>query len=75
MTREEYDEWREDPVTQEFFHHVQACKEDLMKRWSQGMFTSSSLDETVQLNSHAIGEATALSLILESTYEDYHEQV
>jgi hypothetical protein len=69
VTKEDFDEWMKLPETVEFFSRLKERHNETLMRWSQGMFTGSSSDETVQLNAHAIGEVTILSEILESDYD------
>ena len=65
VPKEEFQEWLQHPVTQAFRKYLSNNIRDFQEGWSNGAFTGATSDETIQLNSKAIGQIQILQNILE----------
>jgi hypothetical protein len=69
ITEQEWADWRLHPVTAQFHRRLESFLEDLKEQWTQGNFTSTTTDETAQLNALNIGKAQMITDILGLDYE------
>lgn len=69
ITEQEWAEWKLHPVTMQYHKCLEQFLENLKQQWVSGNFTSSSTDETVQLNASNIGKAQMLIDILGLDFE------
>ena len=44
MTKEDYQEWKAHPLTQQFHQYLKDYRADLMERWARGMFSQMNLE-------------------------------
>lgn len=68
VTEVEFNEWRDNPVTKEFFATLRRWREDQKEVWASGAFTDQSQFGTVILNAKAIGNCEALDRIVGFEY-------
>lgn len=54
-------EWAHHPVTQEFLSNLKETRQGTLEAWGSGNLTRASIDETVQVNSEAIGGVSVLT--------------
>ena len=64
MEREQFQAWKEHPVTQEVFRHLTNLRNSLKDQWAEGNFAAPSLDEMAIRNAAAQGAASAYQEIL-----------
>lgn len=66
----EWQEWKRNPTTIEFFASLQALRESIKEDWVSGMYTAATSDGTVQLNAKALGQVQIIDRIMETSFED-----
>lgn len=69
-TLEEFNSWLTHPVTGAVRAYLEEQVAQAQVDWVNGVFTGASMEETVQLNSEAIGRVRALALISSLEYGD-----
>ena len=67
-TRQEFQEWLANPVTQAFRALLRDRVQLLQEEWASGKFTSSDAVTTMMQNAEAIGQCHALEDMLEIDY-------
>jgi hypothetical protein len=73
-TKEDFEEWKSQPMTQIFFHHLLGeWKESLQDQWSSGLFSRETLEETAVANLQAVAQARLLSELSELDYQKFTE--
>jgi hypothetical protein len=66
ITQEEYNEWRSQEVTKQFFKFLKHSKEGLKEDWVRGIYED---DENLR------GRCQMLTLVIDVEYEDVMERV
>lgn len=74
ITLEEWKEWKQHPVTSEFFKAMSNRVEDIKTQWANGHFTAESVEGTKQLNANALGKVDILLDLMETSYEGIVEE-
>lgn len=69
ITEQEWADWKMHPVTVQYHKRLEHFLEDLKQQWVSGNFTSSTVDETAQMNSSNIGKAQMITDILGLDFE------
>lgn len=69
ITEQEWADWKMHPVTVQYHKRLEQFLEDLKQQWVSGNFTSSTVDETAQMNSSNIGKAQMITDILGLDFE------
>lgn len=69
VTEQEWADWRLHPVTKQYHRRLEQFLESLKQQWVSGNFTSTTVDETAQLNASNIGKAQMLIDILGMDFE------
>ena len=64
MTEQEFEEWKANYVTEEFFNHLKKAKVETQESWANRQFT------TEADNQFALGGVYAINQILDLDYED-----
>jgi hypothetical protein len=54
-------EWAHHPVTQAFLSDLKETRQSTREAWGRGNLTRASIDETIQVNSEAIGGVSILT--------------
>ena len=70
LSQEEFNSWLAHPVTQALRQSAKVQCQEIMVDWLNGSFTGASADETIQMNSDAIGRGRIWALISELEFED-----
>ncbi len=65
ISQEEFNSWLAHPVTQALRESFRLRAQEIQVEWLNGSFTGGSADETIQMNSEAIGRARAYALVSE----------
>lgn len=73
LTEKDFQEWKVHPTTVEFFKFLEALKREVMSDWADSHFVGESSDETVQRNSHALGEVFVLDKLIKVEEKDIVE--
>ena len=73
ITQEEWEAWVNNPVTQEYHKALQQMLLDHKESWAQGDYTRSTLEETIQVNSEALGSVSILTQLINLGAEDYED--
>lgn len=60
----EFTEWKDHPVTRDFFKYLTSKKQELMDTWATGGLTGPSIEETVIRNAAAQGATSMIEEIL-----------
>lgn len=71
VTEEEFNEWRDHPVTKEVMKLLGAKREELRTAWENGSFMDYTQEGTGLVNTHNLGQCQAFRLVQELTYEQY----
>lgn len=66
---EDWDSWKEHPVTRDFFAWIESKREGLKEHWARGSFTGPSFEETQLKNVAATGATSAYEEVLEVDLE------
>lgn len=67
--QEDFDAWKDHPITKDFFAWVEEQRETLKEQWAGGAFTGPSIEETTIRNSAATGAASAYDAVLELDFD------
>ena len=67
ITEQEWTDWKMHPVTVQYHKRLEQFLEDLKQQWVSGNFTSSTVDETAQMNASNIGKAQMITDIVLAT--------
>lgn len=73
VTEEEWSSWKQHPTTKIFREFLKKRLRDVQDGWMRGAYTSPEGDQTLQLNSRAVGESQTLNTLLELSAEDVNE--
>lgn len=71
LSQEEFDAWRDHPVTHLLRELAQRRKEQLKEQWASGQFTDLSQYGTAILNAKAIGRCEEISWFADLDYETF----
>lgn len=69
IKQDEWDAWKDDPVTQTVMNWLAAKQKELATRWSEGGFTGPSWDQTMIQNVAATGACSAFKEVRELTFD------
>lgn len=61
------------PVSQEYRRLLRNWREGIKEQWALGNFTAKSIEESVILNSEAVGQINNLDKLIELEYEEFSE--
>lgn len=75
MMEEEWNEWKSQPQTKEFFRSLLYFREQFKDSWSEGMYTSADPQLTQNANMKMLGMLEAISDIADLNYETYSEWI
>lgn len=70
LTKEQFAEWREHPVTKEVFAKIRELKQESIEKLVAGQTLANAADVTHGLTSRLIGEISGLNQLLELEFED-----
>jgi len=73
MTNNEWIEWKNHPVTNEWFDYISRLREKVKEEWANGTYTGTYDSETLQRNSAAIGQASLLMALVDVDFEEIEE--
>jgi len=73
VTEEEWAAWKDIPTTRTFRRFLKKQLEETYESWMGGAYTSPEGDQTLQLNSRAIGSSQMIRNILELTAADINQ--
>ena len=72
-TEGEYLAWLDHPVSKAYRHLLRQWREGIKDQWALGNFTSKTMEESVILNSEAIGQVNNLERLIELEYAEFIE--
>ena len=61
MDREEYAEWKSNPLTTKFHQFLRDKRKELMESWADGNFSHPNMEQAAVLNAAAMGRAQCLA--------------
>lgn len=70
MTKEEYEEWRHNPLTIKFHQFLRDKRLELLEGWAEGVYDLPSTEQSIRENSAAMARAQCL-LELAELPDDY----
>lgn len=73
ITKEQFEEWKEHPVTKEIFINLKEIKKDIQEQMGYGNTIGSDAESTHGLTSKAVGQLLGIDQILNITFEDGSE--
>jgi len=73
ITKEQWEVWKQDPVTLEVQRLLRAARLSLQDQWAAGQFQGETRDEILTLNAAALGQHKVYQLIEELTWEQLKE--
>lgn len=71
VTEQEFNEWREHPMTRALMQVLEAKRDQLRRQWEGGSFTDYDKDGTVLVNVGNMGTCKGYAFVTEFTYESY----
>ena len=74
ITKEEFVEWKANPVTIAVFEEVRMAKDSLLQTIAEGLTLSQNADITQGLTSKTIGQIEGLNQLLNISYEDAEKE-
>ena len=80
ISREHFDAWLQDPMTQELMKLLETKREELRQQWEGGTFTDYEKDGTILVNVGNLGTCKGYAFVSEMTYDklatelEYDEQ-
>lgn len=63
VNKEDIVQWKMQPVTKALLSMVREDLNDIKDAWVEGVYTGEDANQTIQLNSQALGKAEALSYL------------
>ena len=69
----EWDNWKQDKVTKEWFKFLKILEEEVKDNWAAGNYVGGTSEETLQRNAAALGQVDLLSRLLIATVEEIEE--
>ncbi len=70
ITKEEFDEWKENPTTKQIFKELERMRANLLANLSKGTTLGQSADVTHGMTSKAVGQIEGLNQIINITFEE-----
>lgn len=75
ITEQEFNEWREHPMTRALVEILHAKREELRQQWEAGSFTDYAKDGTVLVNVGNMGTCKGYAFVTDFTYETYITEI
>lgn len=75
LSQEEWQEWKKQPMTEEWFRALKLLEREIKNNWSNSLFVGDTEYETLARNSNAIGRIQVLKLLQEMNAEDIKEVI
>ena len=57
MTKEDFEEWSNMPLTKEFFQYLKDYRDELMEAWADGYYTLDTIEASTLKNIEALAKA------------------
>ena len=73
MKEEEFQAWKADPVTQDFYRLLRRFQQVLTGQWSSGVFNNENPAITHAANVSAVGEFQGYQKLLDLDFEQFEE--
>ena len=74
ITKEQFSEWKANPVTIEIYKEVERAKQSLVSMLSKGATIGQAAENTHGMTNRVIGQINGLNQLLNLTYEDNEEE-
>ena len=71
MNKEEWDQWRHEPATKQFFRGLNSWREEFKEQWARGLYLSDNPQQTQNNAQKIMGMMEALETITELTFDDF----
>lgn len=74
ISRAQFEEWKEHPVTIDFYEKIEEIKKQLLENISSGLTIAHRADITHGLTNRMVGHIEGLDQLINATYDDDEEK-
>lgn len=70
MTKEDFDEWTNNPLTKEYHQFLSDYRSHLMEMWVEGKFSAPTMEASVMKNLEAMAKAQCYKDLVDLEFDD-----